>query len=540
MGLEMASDAWPRAGEDTKVGAGEKRRGRGRLGRQEGSQHQAHRAGFVYWPGQEEAVSPRKRKSRIYWRGDRAWGDFRDYADSGGTREPLIASGEKLATADSDTAEALAVARLAELRLARRRRHETGRAAVQSLALAVRDHLIAKKKSGKVTDGWVAATEGFLRRAVAFFGANRELEAIRPSDVREYAAHLGTLAARAPRKSGKGKDPQTPEPPARTMTPYSVRAHLFALSNLYRRAQEDELVPVGFNPVAALMEKPAIVRREARWLEVPDAALYLESARTLPALVTAAGEAIGAGLAAPIIGAFLLTGGRLAEVLGLELDDVSFDRRTVIFRPNDWRRLKTQSSWHVVPLWPQLEELFRAWVFGLRLEIAGRLLFPSFASARESPLRETRRVLDRIAQRIGWKRGEIRHRLFRHTYCAARLQTLDRGAPVSLYTVSRELGHGSEEMVRRVYSHLGSVRHRSEAVEFRVEQHFERLGDQLIRLRSGTMMGTKSAVGSDSEDPGPTEVEAGQSDERMGPARLERATSCSGGKRSIQLSYGPA
>ena len=26
---------------------------------------------------------------------------------------------------------------------------------------------------------------------------------------------------------------------------------------------------------------------------------------------------------------------------------------------------------------------------------------------------------------------------------------------------------------------------------------------------------------------------------RVGPARLERATSCSGGKRSIQLSYGP-
>ena len=57
--------------------------------------------------------------------------------------------------------------------------------------------------------------------------------------------------------------------------------------------------------------------------------------------------------------------------------------------------------------------------------------------------------------------------MFRHTYCAARLQTLDRGAPVSTYTVARELGHSSEAMVRRVYAHLGQVRHRSEVVEYR-------------------------------------------------------------------------
>jgi hypothetical protein len=30
--------------------------------------------------------------------------------------------------------------------------------------------------------------------------------------------------------------------------------------------------------------------------------------------------------------------------------------------------------------------------------------------------------------------------MFRHAYCAARLQTLDRGAPVSTYSVGRELG----------------------------------------------------------------------------------------------------
>ena len=51
---------------------------------------------------------------------------------------------------------------------------------------------------------------------------------------------------------------------------------------------------------------------------------------------------------------------------------------------------------------------------------------------------------------------------------------------MSPYTVSRELGHGSEEMVRRVYSHLGTVRHRSEVVEYRVEQ-FERRGDSGLR-----------------------------------------------------------
>ncbi len=88
----------------------------------------------------------------------------------------------------------------------------------------------------------------------------------------------------------------------------------------------------------------------------------------------------------------------------------------------------------------------------------------------------------RITKRVGWKAGEIRHRIFRHTYTATRLQTLDRGAPVSLYTVSDELGHGSEDMVRRVYAHLGTVRHRSEVLEYRVEQHFDRLGDQLVRL----------------------------------------------------------
>jgi hypothetical protein len=100
--------------------------------------------------------------------------------------------------------------------------------------------------------------------------------------------------------------------------------------------------------------------------------------------------------------------------------------------------------------------------------------------------------------------------VFRHTFTAARLQTLDRGAPVSLHTVSRELGHGSEEMVRRVYAHLGSVRHRSEVVEYRLEQHVEALKDRLGALGFVTRNVTREAVVEESETPANMDLQAGE------------------------------
>ena len=96
--------------------------------------------------------------------------------------------------------------------------------------------------------------------------------------------------------------------------------------------------------------------------------------------------------------------------------------------------------------------------------------------------RDIRGILDRVGERAGWQAGEIRAKMFRHTYCAARLQTLDHGATVSVYKVARELGHSGTGMVEKVYSHLGTVRHRSEVVEFRAEQHAEVLGDRLSSL----------------------------------------------------------
>src|SRR5229473_2517152 len=143
--------------------------------------------------------------------------------------------------------------------------------------------------------------------------------------------------------------------------------------------------------------------------------------------------------------------------------------------------LKTATSHRSVPLWPQLREALERY---LAEHPPSRLLFPSYRTGEETMLTDFRKLLDVVAVRAGWQPGEIRSKVFRHTYCGARLQTLDQGAPVSLFTVAKELGHGGETMVRRVYGHLGQVRHRAEEVEYRIEAFRDKLKGRLAALRS--------------------------------------------------------
>jgi integrase len=333
----------------------------------------------------------------------------------------------------------------------------------------------------------IEAVEGFLRRALAFFGHDRQVTSIRPKDVKDFARYLKTVV------TNRGKP----------LTQGSVRHHLNSLSRLFRRGRELEVVPLAYNPVAELLEKPKKGDYEAAYLEIHEAALFLESARLLPAPLNNP-DAVSTSYAHALVATYLLTGGRHDEVLGLELDDVSFDRHTVTFRPNDWRRLKTKQSRRTIPLWPQLEGILREYVFGARVHQPGKLLFPSFETGQEAMVTDVRKLLDRVAVRAGfltpvidpktgrqqrktsgepvWEGRVIRTRIFRHTYCSARLQTLDQGEPVSTYTVRCELGHGSDDMVNKVYSHLGDARHRSQVVEYQVSQHAELLGERLKRV----------------------------------------------------------
>ncbi len=389
----------------------------------------------------------RRKDSRVFRRGRRYYADFRDHADVGGAVEALKVPGEKRATTDDELAETLAAQRLSDLQ--RNRAESQGRSVaglppITRLADWVRDHLIAKAKAGRVTDQWMDGEELRLGRAIEHFTAECDLSSIAVADVRKWAEKLRTEL-----KLSGG----------------TIRQHLNSLSNLYRRAQSEGRVRPGYNPVAAMMDKPSAQKVAAQWFEVPVAALVLEAARTY---TPQRDDAMP--FAYELIATALLTGGRPAEVLGLEIDDVSFTREQITFRPNAWRRLKTATSHRSVPLWPQLREILKPYVAERKLA-GGRLLFPSQRMDEEAMLTDVRKMLDAVSARVGFALREVNLYDFRHTYCAARLQTLDGGAPVSAYTVGRELGHGGDALVKRVYGHLGTVRHRSDEVEYRVKQH---------------------------------------------------------------------
>lgn len=155
----------------------------------------------------------------------------------------------------------------------------------------------------------------------------------------------------------------------------------------------------------------------------------------------------------PLLATFLLTGGRRKEVLGLLPDDVSLEWEVVIFRPNLFSegRFKTEQSERVVPLWPQLAEVLAPLLVPAGRPPPSGLLFPGYGRGGEVQLfGNCNKTLDWVAGELGWPAGSIRTRIFRHTYCSARLQTLDGGAPVSPETVGRELGHNGTALVRRV------------------------------------------------------------------------------------------
>lgn len=396
-------------------------------------------------------------QQRLFWRSQRendpprAYANFRDYTDVGGRRaEALIPEGHTRATTNPDLAIKLLADRLSMYEDRRRAKTLTGRSSFSTLLEYGSYHLDKLAGERNLTPEWLAYTEQVIERAVEFWGAGRDIRDITPEDLTKF---WGWLERKLQGRSGKPVSGGT------------IRHHLNCLSAMYRRAVSERYAER--NPVHDMYDKPNAATNESEWLEMPLATGVLAAAKDYEPE-----RSDGLQFVYALVATFLLTGARQDEVFGLEWQDLLFDRKLVVIRPNNWRRLKTQASQRPIPMWPQLEAIL---LEHQEEEQKTGLVFPSKVRGKTQMITDIRKILDKLANTVEcetwpwlYSNGnrKLRTKMFRHTYCAARLQTLDGGAPVSVYTVSREMGHSSTDMVSRVYGHLGEIRQRKPVVEY--------------------------------------------------------------------------
>lgn len=377
-----------------------------------------------------------KGRDRLYWREGRGW--YMDLRDLGGGQKACIPEGQRGATQDRDEATRILSDRIEELRAEAR---GDGPAEDPLLREYGRRHLRIKADFRKAAT--VSRDELSLRHFVAFFGDDARLSDVDVERLTDYLAH---------RRTQPGSREGT------TVSEQTLLNELNALSSLFKRAVAEDKAPV--NPVRRLPEKPSPTRGEAEWLEPGEAARLIRAAgeedadphpRAFPHL-------------RPLIATFLLTGGRKEEVLGMLAGDVDFDEGIVHIRPNRHRTLKKPSHRRHVPLWPQLREILTVYLDdGCRRDPRDLL----FRSPRGGKLKDPRAGFSNAVEgaRIDGKR--VTFHTLRHTYAATRLQTTDGGAAVSPYTVMRELGHASLDLIERHYGHLLETRNRIPVVEYR-------------------------------------------------------------------------
>jgi integrase len=322
------------------------------------------------------------------------------------------------------------------------------------LGVYAREHLARKRRLREASPRWLLCVERHLQEAVRVLGPTIRLDQIGLREVEDYLAHL------LERSNDRGG----------TLSAGTINHYLNSLSNLFRRAATEGLVAE--NPIRLLLHRPARRGSDIVWLEPPEVADLLDFAKGY--------SPRRADLATPflfeLVAVFAYTGLRKREVLGLEIGDVSLQRRVILVRPNRWRSLKNPAAVRQVPLFSELAVILERYLAG-RKNSATELIFPSPVAQSEQPLTNLRRAFDRfpmpnrlaIPSDTGDRVGSpppLRTRILRHSYCAARLQTLDWGQPISPYTVARELGHTDLNMVMRVYGHLGKIRLRSAEVSF--------------------------------------------------------------------------
>ena len=396
----------------------------------------------------------KRRNSRIYWRGGRAWADFRDFADVGGRQEALVADGEPFATEDPDVAAKLVAERIEQLEGLRRQSGILGVKGGAQLAEYAGEHLIKKRQEG-TSPGHLEWSRGHLRVAIDYFGAGRELSSISTGEIAEWVRTL--------RKTPNGR--------GGTLSAATAIKYLNALSGPLRSSRVGRVrVP---EPGSLALQKPTPERVEARYWDPEQVAALLEAARTQPADQVQGGrEGAAQRSQARTRGSTRSWRPRRSRVPVRERSSASRSTtsRSGMAESSSGRTgggtSRPGPSNRDVPLWrsskrssgvpPGARASRRAWVPALPVTPAQRR---ANAGQRGQGARSNR-------GRAGIERPRLH--AFRHSYTAARLQTLEHGAPVHIWQVARELGHQSTKQIETRYGHLARVTERTEVVEFRV------------------------------------------------------------------------
>jgi len=158
------------------------------------------------------------------------------------------------------------------------------------------------------------------------------------------------------------------------------------------------------------------------------------------------------------------TGGRLSEITGLLVSDIDFTQRRVIIREReeDEHDVKTEGSQRESPLWPRLARVLEASLAQIPRNPNG-LLFPAPGTeglplADQRPMQRLRGTLQSAAKRAKLTKP-IGHKTARHSYVSGRQEMLELDVlgverPVPTSYIAREVGHTTEDQIRKTYGHL--------------------------------------------------------------------------------------
>jgi integrase len=374
----------------------------------------------------------RKKKSRLKTRGSgpekRYYGDFRDFEAVGGGYEALIPPGATRGTTDPDLAVRILAERLQALEDLREARQKGGVASPRLLEGAVADYLEDRARPDMSKSEILTLTniEGRLRNAIEFFGARTLLSDITTARAKAWMNELERTTSK--RTGGPLADG-------------TIRKYLDAFSGLWGWAAQYGTVKGEGNPIRSLQDKPTSTTEESVFLEVPEGALVLEAAR----LHTHERPDQASVPAYEVVACFLLTGGRKSEVLELTPARFDFVNKRVTLRNSKRTRRSRRPGFRTVPLWPQLEGIMGPYIERREL---GRddLLFPS-RNDPARPITEPRKTLGTVLEDAGLPDDHPPTKIFRHTYCTARVQTVEPGPEEELVaitpsTVAKELGQG--------------------------------------------------------------------------------------------------